>query len=191
MLLQASGMMKCNWIEMRGKELVTLKKVTMQDDEWEYAGFSKDTCCVSSEKIGYKQFSEAVIAAYTLEGLYADGLAAIIEVFANVNLTASHDYTGWINYLFQEHFTPKNRDPWPLFEAMRELSDMDMEYCRWEKFAFDIYGVIGAIEIRSVLTDTDTVLKRFRRLATEEQLKRMNDENSYIGAVEKAKKTKS
>ena len=200
MLLQAGGMMKCNWIEWRGKELVTLKKVTMQDDEvefdynyfedgeWEYAGFSKDTCCVSSEKIGYKQFSEAVIAAYTLEGLYADGLAVIIVAFANVNLAASHDYTGWINYLFQEHFTPKNRDPWPLFETMRESSGMNMEYCRWEKFAFDIYGVIGVIEIRSVLTDTDTVLKRFMKLATEEQMKKMNEEDSYINAVKKAKR---
>lgn len=197
MLLQAGGMMECNWIEMCGKELVTLKKVTMCDDEvefdynyfeddiWEDAGFNKDACCVWSQKIGYKHFYEAIIAAYTLEELYADGPAVVMDNFGLITL---HNYTGWINYLFQEHFSPKNRDPWPLFEIMHEWSGINMESCRWEKFAFDIYGVIGAIEIRSVLTDTDTVLQRFMTLATEEQVKRMNEENSYINAVIKVKR---
>ena len=44
-----------------------------EDDIWEDAGFYKNACSVWSQKIGHKHFYEAIIAAYTLEGLYTDG----------------------------------------------------------------------------------------------------------------------
>lgn len=196
-LFQAGGMMECNWIEMCGKELITLKKVTMcdeevefdynyfEDDIWEDAGFYKNACSVWSQKIGHKHFYEAIIAAYTLEELYADGPAVVMD---NFGIIATHRYAGWINYLFQEHFVPKNRDPWPLFEALRERTQINTENCRWGKFAFDVYGGIGAIEIKSVLTDTDTVLKEIMTLATGEQVNRMHEEKAYINVVEKVKR---
>lgn len=79
----------------------------------------------------------------------------------DAELVTSQSFIGWINYLFHEHFPLKNRDPWKLFEAMHNDSDMEQEELseyNWEDFVYDIYGAIGYFEIKSVLEGTDAVI---------------------------------
>lgn len=172
-LFQAGGMMELENVQLYGKKVVTMKKATMhdygmdfyynyfEDACWENAGFCSKSVSVWSEKIGWREFHQVVVAAYVLESLYIDGPAAAI---VDGNLIKSKIFVGWINYLFQEHYQLQNNDPWELFEALHDEMNVDLDEYNWSGFVWDLYGLIRYYEIKAVLLGTDAADEEFDRL---------------------------
>ncbi|MCM1252068.1 MAG: hypothetical protein NC321_04545 [Clostridium sp.] len=167
-LYQAGGMMELERVSLFGKTIATIRKAAMheygmdfyynyfEDDFWENAGFNIKDNRVWSGKIGWRQFHRAVVAAYVLEELYIDGTAIAMVDAEPVTI---HAYTGWINYLFQEKYYFKNRDPWKLFEIMhKDENDYYIERTDWQDFIQEEYGVLGHIEIYAVLNGTEAAI---------------------------------
>ncbi len=172
-LFQMGGMMEREQVQLCGKKAVTIKKASMhdygmdfyynyfEDDCWENAGFSTKSGSVWSEKIGWREFHQVVVAAYVLESLYIDGPAVAM---VNGDIVTSQAYIGWINYLFQTQYPQKNNDPWALFEALHDQTDMDLDRCDWGDFVQDLYGLLGYYEINAVLTGSVVLEKEFDKL---------------------------
>lgn len=172
-LYQAGGMMEVERVELCDKKIILLRKARMKDDGmeffynyfedvfWENAGFASDKCRVWSSKIGWDCFSETVIAAYTLEELYSDGVTA---TFVNGRAVTSWAFVGWINYLFDEEFHVKNFDPWELFEAFHYSDEERYEDVNWFGFGMKRYGFIGSCEIYAVLNGTEQALEHFKEV---------------------------
>lgn len=201
-LFQAGGMMEVQQIQLCGKHVRTLKKVSMgdkgmdfyynyfEDDCWESAGFSLKDCSIWSNKIGWREFHRVIVAAYILESLYLDGPASTM---VNGEMVVSSAYTGWINYLFHENYLQKNNDPWMLFEALHYETEVDLSKCNWEGFVQDIFGLIGFYEIRAVLSGTDAADEEFDKIIERtEGVKRedkIKGEDETVGAeITKGKK---
>lgn len=173
-LYQAGGMMELERVSLFGKTAGTIRKAAMheygmdfyynyfEDDCWENAGFSTKNKHVWSEKIGWRQFHTAVVAAYVLEELYVDGTAiAMIDA----EPVTTDVYTGWLNYLFQEKYYFKNRDPWKLFEIMyKDEDDYYLERTDWRDFIREEYGVLGYFEIYAVLNGTEVAIAHIEDL---------------------------
>lgn len=169
-LFQMGGMMEMERVQLCEKKTVTIKKASMhdygrdfyynyfEDDCWENAGFSTKSGSVWSEKIGWREFHQVVVAAYVLESLYIDGSAVAM---VNGDIVTSQAYIGWINYLFQTQYPQKNNDPWALFEALHDQTDMDLDRCDWGDFVQDLYGLLGYYEINAVLTGSVFLEKEF------------------------------
>lgn len=171
MLFQAGGMMEVESVSLFGKDIVTIRKAFMdedgmdfiynyfEDDFWENAGCDGDNGYVWSNKIGWRQFHTAMVAAYVLQELYMDGTAIAMVDSEFVTTLA---YTGWINYLFDENFCFKNRDPWKLFEVMNEQEGDDHAIKRidWSEFISDECGMLGYYEIYAVIYGTDAAIAR-------------------------------
>lgn len=159
-IYQAGGMMELEWIQLYGKKIPMLCKVRMQedgmdfyynyfeDDIWENAGFNRKNCHVWSNKIGWRHFHQAVVAAYVLEELYTEGTS--IAMVDNDPVT-SWRYVGWINYLFDEKNHVKNFDPWKVFEAIHYSEEQSEEYMRWYGLGNSRYAFIGGCEVYAVL----------------------------------------
>lgn len=164
-------------VQLCGKKTVTIKKVSMhdygmdfyynyfEDDRWENAGFSSKSGSVWSEKIGWREFHQVIIAAYVLESLYIDGPAVAM---VNGDIVTSWAYIGWINYLFQTQYPQKNNDPWALFEALHDQTDMDLERCDWCDSVQDLYGLLGYYEINAVVTGSVVLEKEFDKSGEEQ-----------------------
>lgn len=171
-LFQAGGMMEVEQIELCGKKAVTIQKTSMhekgmgfcynyfEEDYWEDAGFDSKRGKVWSQKIGLRYFRRVVVAAYVLESLYVDGLAVAM---VDNDLVMSPMFTGWINYLFQEHFPQKNNDPWVLFETMHDQDYINLESYEWEAFVQDMDGLPGYFDIKAVLSGTAVVEKEVKK----------------------------
>ena len=156
----AGGMMEIEQIQMYGKKIFLLRKVSMkeqgmnfiynyfEDDWWENAGFNIEKSYVWSEKIGWKEFRKAVVAAYVLQEIYTDGIAVAM---VNGYPVTSLGYVGWINYLFNEKYHVKNFDPWKLFEACHYSETCNEERMDWYSFGNRGYSLIGGCEIYAVL----------------------------------------
>ena len=190
LLFQAGGMMEMQYIQLFGKKVATLRKASMHDDGmnffynyfeegvWENAGFDKESMHIWSGKIGWDCFHTAVVAAYVLEALYLDGPAVPI---VDMDLVAAYRYTGWINYLFQEHFLLKNRDPWQLFEFLHEQTDVE-DY-EWGSFTYDGYGALGCLEISAVLNGTDAAIRQSKPLNAIKVNKKETKDITVIEAI--------
>ncbi|MCD8398949.1 MAG: hypothetical protein LUD12_17560 [Lachnospiraceae bacterium] len=170
-LYQAGGMMDVDRISMFGIEVFTLRKAQMheygmnfyynyfEEDSWENAGFYLEENRVWSRKIGWLEFNIAVVSAYVLEHLYREGTGG---VFVNGELVEEEAYIGWINYLFNEKFCEKNRDPWKLFDAIETETDpdeylRDTDYYRPRSVA-GIEWMVGYTEIYAVRNGIDAML---------------------------------
>lgn len=190
LLFQASGMMEMQHIQLCGKKVTTQKKAAMHDDGMNFfynyfdddfhenAGFDRESLHIRSGEIGWGCFHRAVVSAYVLEALYLDGPAVPI---VDRELCAAYWQTGWINYLFQEHFLLKNRDPWQLFEVLHEQTDM--EDCEWGWFTYDGYAAIGQLEIRAVLEGTDVAIRQNKQLSAIKVNKKVDKNIKPIDAV--------
>lgn len=180
-LFQAGGMMEVKHIQLCGREVNTIKKASMhddnmdffynyfEDDRWESAGFHKNSFCVYSNKIGWRHFHLAIVAAYVLEMIYLDGTSIPM---VDGRFEKTRIFVEWINYLFHENFAVKNNDPWKLFEVMHEQDDENgyerTSHCDWEVLVKDVCGLIGYFEIRAVMYGTEEALKEFNDLKNEE-----------------------
>lgn len=196
-LFQMGGMMEVEQVQLCGKKVVTIKKVSMhdygmdfyynyfEDDCWENAGFSSKRGHVWSEKIGWREFHRVVVAAYVLESLYVDGPAVAM---VNDELVTSRAYIGWINYLFQTQYLHKNNDPWALFEALHDQMDMDLGRCDWGDFVHDLYGLIGYYEIKAILMGTEALEKEFEERTGNESENKKDDRLNFFDFVKRLKK---
>lgn len=196
-LFQMGGMMEMERVQLCGKKAVTIKKASMhdygmdfyynyfEDDCWENAGFSLKSGNVWSEKIGWREFHQVVVAAYVLESLYIDGPAVAM---VNEDIVTSQAYIGWVNYLFQTEYPQKNHDPWMLFEALHDQMDMDLERVDWGGFVQDLYGLIGYYEINAVLTGTEALEKEFDKLTGYESGDEKNDKLNFFDSAKRLKR---
>ena len=182
-LFQEGGMMRIKSNILFGKRVYTIHKIKMgksgvrfnynyfEEDEWETAGFDKTNYRVFSGKLGHDEFLEVMVAAYALEEQY-------VEETAVVRLDGEHvrdwAYTGWINYLFNEHYHMKNLDSWKLFELFHELEESgyrdeeDIECTSWDGYEtqFDFgntcYAFVAKCEIFAVLYGTARAIEKYK-----------------------------
>jgi len=196
LLFQAGGMMEFRSVRLIDKKAVTIQMATMDDcgmdfyynyfEEayWENAGVNKKHCYVRSEKIGWQHFCETVIAAYVLEELYTEGPTITV---VNGDPVIEKQYTGWINYLFQEHYAVKSRDPWKAFEVRGERKIHYPEDIEWAGFVHDPCGIRGYYEVKAVIKGTDAVIDEFNYILTEKQKQTNKETKNFFYVMEKLK----
>ncbi|MBO5176688.1 MAG: hypothetical protein J6C07_04745 [Lachnospiraceae bacterium] len=170
-VFQCGGMMDIESTSLFGKKIITIRKAEMdsdgmnfhynyfEDDVWKNAGYDRKDNYVWSNKIGWSQFHDAVVAAYTLEEQYTEGVAATM---VNGEFVSSWEYVGWLNYLFDERKHIKNFDTWSLFEAhYRKIGaeDYDRYEDAWSDFGDKRYAFISKCEIYAVLHGINEMLK--------------------------------
>ena len=201
-LCQAGGMMELERVSLFGKTIGTIRKAVMreygmdfyynyfEDACWENAGFSIKHNHVWSGKIGWSCFHRAVVAAYVLEELYTDGTAIAM---VDADPVTSYAYTGWINYLFQENFYFKNRDPWKLFETMhKDEEDYYLKRTNWRDFIREERGVLGYVEIYAVLNGTEAAIAHIEDLVgAGEEKKSEGEQQNTLNFLDCAKAVKT
>ena len=205
-LFQEGGMMRIKPNILFGKRVYTIHKIKMgksgvsfnynyfEENEWETAGFDKKKYRVFSEKLGHDEFLEVMVAAYALEEQYVEETAVARLDGDNVRDWA---YTGWINYLFDEHYHMKNFDSWKLFELFHELEESgyrdeeDIECTSWDGYEtqFDFgntrYAFVAKCEIYAVLYGTEKAIEKYKPRLEEEtlELNKIKYLESYISAL--------
>ena len=175
-VFQCGGMMDIESTSLFGKEIVTIRKAEMdsrgmnfhynyfEDDVWENAGYNRESNHVWSNKIGWSQFHDAVVAAYTLEEQYTEGVAATM---VDGEFVTSWEYVGWLNYLFDEKKHIKNFDTWNLFEAFYRAEEAKYygKYERmWSEFGSKRYAFISMCEIYAVLYGIEEMTKKIETI---------------------------
>ncbi|MCC8044791.1 MAG: hypothetical protein LIP12_04735 [Clostridiales bacterium] len=169
-LFQAGGMMEIEKVSLLGIDTCTIRKARMhekgmdfyynyfEEDCWENVGYSTKKHHVWSNKVGWREFNITVTAAYVLETLYTDGAAA---VFVNGDFIEEEIYTGWLNYLFEEEFRTKNRNPWLLFDDLEHLPEQEeyINHMDWNSFAGTPEGMAGCTEIYAVQNGIDAMIQ--------------------------------
>lgn len=183
-LFQAGGMMDTEVVQLYGNKIVTIQKTQMdedgmsfvynyfEDDFWEDAGYSKKSGDVWSNKIGWKQFADIIMAGYALEELYLDGPAYTVY---NGRPMLGGIYVGWINHLFKERFDIKNCDMWKTFESMHYDEYWDEREGSW--YRKDARGInyISGCEIYAVLEGTEYALDKFSDVREDSLEKYLHD----------------
>lgn len=119
-IAEQGGMMTLSHITMFGRHLTLLKPVEagkyacidfyynyFEEECWENAGFSSETQCLYSNKIGRRIFNRVMRALYILQELYSEA-----PCFPHIDgqLFDATDELGWLNYLFNANFA-NNRVP--------------------------------------------------------------------------------
>ncbi len=119
-IAEQGGMMTLSHITMFGRHLTLLKPVEagkyacidfyynyFEEECWENAGFSSETQCLYSNKIGRRIFNRVMRALYILQELYSEA-----PCFPHIDgqLFDATDELGWLNYLFKANFA-NNRVP--------------------------------------------------------------------------------
>ena len=118
-LLNYSGMMNFEVVNMFGMELGLIKEVELdekgmayfhynyfEDDVWEDAGYNSKTGKFFTNKVGIKEFCNAVLAAYTLYECYDQTLGV---TWLDADAVGCTGYTAWINHLFGSQHTMERR----------------------------------------------------------------------------------
>lgn len=118
-LLNYGGMMQFERVSLFDHELALLSPVELseagevnfwynyfEEDSWENAGFHMNDSIFYSNKIGSREFSDVILAAYTLYEMYdeAPGFAE-----CNGEIIDSRFYGGWINHILGTEFSAKKR----------------------------------------------------------------------------------
>lgn len=88
-----------------------------EDDSWEAAGYNAAKGYVWSNKLGWRDFSQVIFAAYILEEQYSTS-----PCYADIDgrRRALEAYGGWLNYLFDEKYSMQNRNYWNLYLVKRQ-----------------------------------------------------------------------
>lgn len=166
-LFNESGMMVRESLRLFGKEIYTLKPVRIkngyttfyynwfEDDAWENAGYSKDG--VYSNKVGWREFSIVIEAAYTLQTMY---MADPVYVFRNGELIVPWRFLGWFKYLFNEDYKLPDRDLMRLVEYLHEHDD----FCtgildKYYELVYSGYMIESVIDAVAVMHGTESSLK--------------------------------
>lgn len=182
-LFYRGGMFDWDYYILFGEEYLVLKRATpheqrisfnynyFEDDFHEEAGFNMDNNRVWSGKVDTGDYAMAMLAAYTLEGLYTDEPTAIEH---DGNWLPSEHPTNWINFVFDEKFIARGKDPWEVYLKIRgtfreenlTTRDLRMYMCR------DV-GYRGYLDIISVKYG----LKELRKDLSEEKALKESDED--------------
>lgn len=119
-IAEQGGMMTLSHITIFDRRLTLLKSVEagkggridfyynfFEEECWENAGFSSEKGCLFSNKIGRRTFNGVMRALYILQELYSE---APCIPHIDGQLFDVKDELGWLNYLFNAHFS-NNRSP--------------------------------------------------------------------------------
>lgn len=167
-LFDRGGMMKWSQFSLLGSTYEVLRRLSpeekryffsynyFQDEFMEDAGFDNEKCCVWSNKVGGRQFGMVMASAYALEGAYTNGITAIDD---NTHIIRADFFLHWVNYLFNEGYYDKNRDPWETYLVAKEI-DLDLEANDFWFISGSEIGLIGIIDIIAV-TDGINDLKGY------------------------------
>lgn len=173
LLFGSGGMMGLKQEELCGREVTVMCRPErtadgievcynyFEDGRQDRAGYSSRSGNIYSGRLGWRQFYQVMAAAYVLESLY---LAQPSAAWLNGAWVTNEKYTGWINQLFDAHFSRGNRDPWPLFALLHEQGEPDLNLYDWLVWVQDFVGLIGYYEIRSVLSGTTVAAAEFSPL---------------------------
>lgn len=192
-LLNTGGMMKMDKVSIFGIDIVSFKKLQREDAEdgrltwhynyfendfWEWAGIDLEKCYLWSNKVGNGKFAITMMAAYVLESLYTEDSAA---VDFNGRILGEISQTGWINYLFDEHYTCKNENLWDLYELMQETDDSKYHTgkIRWWNRVTSLEAFYGYLQVTAVEKGVDAAMAVMGDRDTQE----MADERHEKGAV--------
>lgn len=114
-VLEHGGMMQFEKVNLFGEEIALLKELTPNengyisfhynyfgDEAWETAGINLNTCKFYSNKIGWGEFCDVILAAYVLTEFYTEefGIAEI-----NGDIFDAKEIIGWLNYVLGKNFT--------------------------------------------------------------------------------------
>lgn len=153
-LLNYGGMMNFEVVNMFGIELGLIKEVELdekgmayfhynyfEDDVWEDAGYNSKTGKFFTNKVGIKEFCNAVLAAYTLYE-YNDQTLGLTWLDADV--VGCTGYTAWINHLFGSQYTMERRVKY-FFDLMAQAAIENSSY-QETMFEEGIYNVCPRIK---------------------------------------------
>lgn len=177
-VLQAGGMMSISSVELLGIKVLVLQKAKRQgngdmefwynyfeQDSWEEAGYDKERRKVWSNKVGWSKFNRAMCAAYSLQGMYTEGLTATEydgEIVSDV------PFVGWFNYLFDEVKNVKNYDVWPLFVKYHDPgTKYSYKWTNRYRFTSRGYSYINRYEIMAVERGVDYMMVRIEEPNTD------------------------
>lgn len=119
------GLMKLKKVSVHEREVLLLRPLELskngvavgtitfnfsyfEDDAWETARFSGKDLYLCSEKVGEREFYDAMIALYSLYALYDEDPGWVIDNGRKVSWNQS---IGWINHLFGTKYCPKDVAP--------------------------------------------------------------------------------
>ena len=119
------GLMKLKKVSMYEREVLLLRPLELskggvtagtttfnfsyfEDDAWETARFLGANLYLCSEKVGEREFYDAIIALYSLYALYDENPRWVIDNGRRVSWNQS---IGWINHLFKTRYCPKDVGP--------------------------------------------------------------------------------
>lgn len=118
-ILNYGGMMQLERVNMFDQELHLLKPLRLsaegkvsfyfnyfEDDSWESAGYDATETDLWSGKVGSREFSDVMLAAYMLYEIYSEGIG-----FALINGEMVHadSFVGWFNQLFGTEYSLAKR----------------------------------------------------------------------------------
>ena len=124
-IVELGGLMKLKKVSMHGIELFLLRPLELskdgvaagittfnfsyfEDDAWETARFSGKDLYLCSEKVGEREFYDAMIALYSLYAIYDENPGWVIDNDRKIPWEQS---MGWINHLFGTKYCPKDVAP--------------------------------------------------------------------------------
>lgn len=170
-LFYRGGMMDWDLYTLFDKKIKVLKQPTLEkngiyysynyfeDAAQPYAGFNTDRFEVYSDKVGYGKFSQTILAAYTLEGLYTPGPFTIKR---DNEWLSSWYYTGWINYLFSEKYLANKSDPWEICLILhKDNKRIEKDCLRFRRHS--LMGFIGYLEIIAVVDGLEELSKELTK----------------------------
>lgn len=170
-LFYRGGMMDWDLYTLFDKKIKVLKQPTLEkngiyysynyfeDATQPYAGFNTDRFEVYSDKVGYGKFSQTILAAYTLEGLYTPGPFTIKR---DNEWLSSWYYTGWINYLFGEKYLANKSDPWEICLILhKDNKRIEKDCLRFRRHS--LMGLIGYLEIIAVVDGLEELSKELTK----------------------------
>lgn len=137
-VLEHGGMMQFEKVNLFGEEIALLKELTPNengyitfhynyfgDEAWETAGINLNTCKFYSNKIGWSEFCDVILAAYVLTEFYTEefGIAEI-----NGDIFDAKEIIGWLNYVLDKKFTNiRAIDAFKILETCPELYRDDIQ----------------------------------------------------------------
>lgn len=175
-LLNYAGMMNFEVINMFGIELGLIKEVELdengiasfhynyfEEDIWEEAGYNSTTRKFFTNKVGMKEFCNAILAAYTLYEYHDQTLGM---PYLDAEMVGCTRYTAWINHLFRTQYTMERRVKY-FFDLMAQAVCENSSYqeTMFEDGSYDICPRVKSvaldkcdfIDLNLIRTGTDEI----------------------------------
>ncbi|MBQ7919325.1 MAG: hypothetical protein IJ324_05235 [Lachnospiraceae bacterium] len=118
-ILNYGGMMDHEEVKIYGQEICLLNPFALrekgyinfyynyfEDNSWETASYEPEKTSLWTEKIGYAEFADVVMAAYFLYEVYDSNPGFVVINADTINYT---EYVGWLNHLLGTEFSMKKR----------------------------------------------------------------------------------